>query len=318
MTTTQEEDEKGRPFLIIVGAGSKHGSFKECSSVDKQESSTPAASSPSKDENISNSVRWGLGGALSLLFAKSGYDIVLMGRKTDVLNDIKTMIEEEVVLHSKNGDNNDHDSKIIVWTVECDVTNDDSVKNAFDSTHQRASSFGGYIDLVIFNVAPPYPPNFRFEGWGDVLLPHMIDIDNMTMQHDTQINGLIRVSKMVLPGMIERQKGCLLVSGESCCNLHGRFEFGSVAPTRAALRSLSQCMFQAYGPMGIHVCNINIGGIIETPKTRTWTAEPKIRLTDPKEIAEQFLNVYLQKPTVWSYEINLTPSFSARKVDMRM
>lgn len=294
-----ESENRGRPVVVVVGASSKHGTVEE-------EDSSP----PSRNNITINSTRWGLAGAVALPFAKLGYDIVLMGRRRNVLDDIKKMVEEDVASHQADDDTR------VVLCVECDVTNDDSVKDAFDSIHQSTSSFGGYIDLVIYNVAPRYPSNFKFAGWGDVLLPHQIDLPNMTLQHDTMVNGLIRISKQVVPGMIERKRGCVLISGESCCNLHGRYEFGSVAPARAAQRSLAQCMFQSYGPMGVHVCTVNIGGIIDTPKTRSWKMRDP--LVNPHEIAEQFVNVYQQKQTVWSYEVQLTPSFAARKVDMRM
>lgn len=285
-SATAAEGTKGkRPLVVVVGAGSKHGSATS---------------------DLPRGVRWGLGGALPLPFAAEGYSVVLMGRREEVLADVKETVE---AVHAEYG----HGGSLVLC-VKCDVTDDKSVEEAFESIRQNAPS--GYIDLLVFNVAPPYPPNFKFEGWGDVLLPHQIDLSNMSLQMDTQVNGLIRLSQQVLPGMIERGRGCVLLSGESCCNLHGGYEFASVAPARAALRSLSQSMFQAYGPMGIHVCNVNIGGIIDSPKTRSWTERDE--LTNPEEIAEQFLNIYRQKSTVWSYEIKLTPSLSSRKVDMSM
>ena len=251
-----------------------------------------------------------------------------MGRKKDVLEDVKKLIEEE--LQPENPQHSDGAtatatattttaaaSDRVILCVECNLTDDDSVQNAFESCQQTVSeSFGGFVDLVVFNAAAPYPPNFRFAGWGDVVLPHQIDIPNLNQQYDTQVNGLIRCSKHVLPGMMERKRGCILVSGESICNMNGRYEFGSVAPGRAALRSLSQVMFSAYGPMGIHVCHMNIGGIIDTPKTRSWNLGDD--LVDPHAIAEEYKNIYRQHPTVWSYELQLTPSFAARKIDMRM
>ena len=311
----------GRPVVVVVGAGSKHGSFRDKLPSNEDQESTSPSTSKVEDDRESNkptasieSVRWGLGGALSVLFAKRGYDVVLMGRRMEILDDIRAMVENEV--RCLRGDNTESDPRV-VFGVECDVTDDGSVQTAFETVRRRTASFGGYIDLVIFNVAPPYPPNFRFEGWGDVLLPHQIDLENMAMQQDTQVHGLVRVSRSVLPGMIDRKRGCVLVSGESCCNLHGRYEFGSVAPARAALRSLAQCMFQSYAPMGIHVCTINIGGIIDSPKTRTWSSM-KNRLVNPNHVAEEFWNAYRQRPTVWSYEIQLTQTVSERKVDMRM
>ncbi|OEU17004.1 NAD(P)-binding protein [Fragilariopsis cylindrus CCMP1102] len=289
----------GKPIIVVVGAGSKHIN---------NNATTENNSDNSNGNDDDDVARWGLGGALAVPFAEEGYNIVLMGRRKEVLDE-----EEE--------DEQQQQPQPKVLSVRCDVTDDNSVEQAFQEVSNNVGTLfppDSYIDLIIFNVAPPYPSNFKFEGWGDVLQPHQIDTDNMTFQFDTQINGLIRVCKQatMVPAMIERKRGCILLSGESCCNLHGGFEFGAVAPARAALRSLAQSMFQAYGPLGIHVCNINIGGIIDSPKTRTWMDKQK--LTNPYEIARQFLNAYQQPSTVWSYEIMLSPGFAARTVDMRM
>ena len=322
----------GRPVVVVVGAGSKHGRVQQeeefvVNPKEEQELSSETANTNTNTDDDRNKQRdrnrWGLGGALALTFAKLKHDVVLMGRKKDVLEDVKKLIEEELQPeHPQHSDGATATttaaaSDRVILCVECNLTDDDSVQNAFESCQQTVSeSFGGFVDLVVFNAAAPYPPNFRFAGWGDVVLPHQIDIPNLNQQYDTQVNGLIRCSKHVLPGMMERKRGCILVSGESICNMNGRYEFGSVAPGRAALRSLSQVMFSAYGPMGIHVCHVNIGGIIDTPKTRSWNLGDD--LVDPHAIAEEYKNIYRQHPTVWSYELQLTPSFAARKIDMRM
>ena len=339
----------GRPVVVVVGAGSKHGRVQQQEGeefvaanhpkAEAQEESSSETASTNTNTNVnadddtcrnkqaSDRNRWGLGGALALTFAKLRYDVVLMGRQRDVLDDVKKLIEEELQhqpelnlqhIDGATATTTAASSDRVILCVECDVTDDDSVQNAFESCQRTVlESFGGFLDLVGFNAAAPYPPNFRFAGWGDVVLPHQVDIPNLNQQYDTQVKGLIRCSKHVLPGMLERKRGCILVSGESICNMNGRYEFGSVAPPRAALRSLTQVMFSAYGPMGIHVCHVNIGGIIDTPKTRSWKLRDDL-LVDPHAIAEEYKNVYRQHPTVWSYELQLTPSFAARKIDMRM
>lgn len=255
-----------------------------------------------------------------------------MGRRMEVLEEVQQEVE---LVHQQwwkdnenNRDNSNEQKKQQqqqqqprVLSVLCDVTDDALVQQAFEKVNTNIGTLfpkSSFIDLIIYNVAPPYPPGFKFQHWGEILQAHQIDTTNMSFQIDTLVNGLVRVCKQtnVIPAMIERKRGCLLIAGESCCNLHGGQEFGAVAPARAAMRSLTQSMFRSYGPQGIHVCNINIGGLIDTPRTRTWSVRPK--LTNPHEIAGQFWNVYQQPPTVWSYELQITPGFSAREVDMRM
>ena len=307
----------GKPIVVVVGATSKFVKQDDDNVSDKCDDKKDAG-----DGDDESPPKWGLGGALALPFAAAGYNIVLMGRRMEILQEVQQSVGlvHQSWLESDDAKQQLQQQEPKVMCTLCDVTDSKSVESAFKDVQDKVGTLfhkDSYIDLIIYNVAPPYPPGFKFEGWGDVLNPHMIDTTNMSFQVDTLVNGLIRVCKNVIPGMIERQRGCVLISGESCCNLHGGDQsFGSVSPARAAIRSLTQSMFQSYGPMGIHVCNINIGGIIDTPRTRMWKMRPE--LTCPHEISSQFFNAYKQPSTVWSYEIQLTPGFSARKVDMRM
>lgn len=308
----------GKPIVVVVGATSKFVKQDDDNVSDKCDDKKDAGD----DGDDESPPKWGLGGALALPFAAAGYNIVLMGRRMEILQEVQQSVGlvHQSWLESDDAKQQLQQQEPKVMCTLCDVTDSKSVESAFKDVQDKVGTLfhkDSYIDLIIYNVAPPYPPGFKFEGWGDVLHPHMIDTTNMSFQVDTLVNGLIRVCKNVIPGMIERQRGCVLISGESCCNLHGGDQsFGSVSPARAAIRSLTQSMFQSYGPMGIHVCNINIGGIIDTPRTRMWKMRPE--LTCPHEISSQFFNAYKQPSTVWSYEIQLTPGFSARKVDMRM
>ena len=308
----------GKPIVVVVGATSKFVKQDDDNVSDKCDDKKDAGD----DGDDESPPKWGLGGALALPFAAAGYNIVLMGRRMEILQEVQQSVGlvHQSWLESDDAKQQLQQQEPKVMCTLCDVTDSKSVESAFKDVQDNVGTLfhkDSYIDLIIYNVAPPYPPGFKFEGWGDVLHPHMIDTTNMSFQVDTLVNGLIRVCKNVIPGMIERQRGCVLISGESCCNLHGGDQsFGSVSPARAAIRSLTQSMFQSYGPMGIHVCNINIGGIIDTPRTRMWKMRPE--LTCPHEISSQFFNAYKQPSTVWSYDIQLTPGFSARKVDMRM
>ncbi|MGK3740522.1 MAG: NAD(P)-dependent dehydrogenase (short-subunit alcohol dehydrogenase family) [Bacillariaceae sp.] len=301
----------GIPIVVVVGATSKFMKQDDDGNVGEKCDNKKDDGGDDDDPPP----KWGLGGALAVPFAASGYNIVLMGRRMEILQEVQQSVE---LVHRDAKLQQEHEPKVMCTL--CDVTDSKSVQSAFNRIQDNIGTLfhkDSFIDLIIYNVAPPYPPGFKFEGWGDVLHPHLIDTTNMSFQVDTLVNGLIRVCKNAIPGMIERQRGCVLIAGESCCNLHGGDQsFGSVSPARAAIRSLTQSMFRSYGPMGIHVCNINIGGIIDTPRTRMWKMRPE--LTSPSEIALQFFNAYKQPSTVWSYEIQLTHGFSTRKVDMRM
>ena len=99
-------------------------------------------------------IRWRLGGSLAVLFPTKGYDVVLMGRRREVLVEVRDMVEEEVRRSrgaTQSDTHTDTDLRV-VFVVKCDVTDEGAVR------HRTCS----------FNVAPPCPPDFRFEVWGDV------------------------------------------------------------------------------------------------------------------------------------------------------
>lgn len=287
-----------RPVVVVVGASSKHDKGNKIDGKDYVD--------------FPPSIRWGLGGSLALPFAEDGYDIVLMGRRMEVLREVSKHVTS---VHESNG----HTSAEVAC-IRCDLTDETSVKNAFDAIVDNGGGGGPfpetshYIDLVIFNVGAPFPPGSYSFG-EDSIKPHEIDTTNMSMQFDVQVNGLVRVCRHVVPGMIERNRGCILLSGATM-QLRGGANFGAIAPAKTAQRSLGQCMFQRYGSMGIHVCNMNIDGVIDSPNTRNWM--PIEKLMNPYDIAKQYYNAYKQPPTVWSYEIMISPGISSAGVGMRM
>jgi len=110
--------------------------------------------------------------------------------------------------------------------------------------------------------------------------------------------------------MLERGKGTILLSGATM-QLRGGAKFGFAAPIKTALRSFGQSMFQEYAPKGVHVANVVIDGVIDSPATHNFGT-----VMNPMDIAEQYWNVHMQPPSVWSYELQITPNASS--VGMRM
>ncbi|CAD7927177.1 unnamed protein product [Amoebophrya sp. A120] len=271
------------PIAVIVGAGSKH---------DQQGAS-----------DISVYTRYGLGGALGMKFAEQGFNVVLTARRTDVLekvaNECKSIQKEKGL-------------QATTISVPMDLTSDDQVKSAFDQI--KASFPDAKIECLVFNAGTPFPPGFSFGD--DAMKPHELDVSFLNMAHDTQIGGLIRCTRECVPDMLERKSGAILLSGATM-QLRGGAKFGGIAPGKTALRSLGQSMYQTYGPLGVHVCNINIDGVIDSPATRAW-GMPVEKMMPPEDIAEQFVAMYKQPKSCWSYEIMCTPAHSAPTVGMRM
>merc|ERR1712048_822551 len=178
----------------------------------------------------------------------------------------------------------------------CDVTDDASVRAAFD----LAKSLG-VIEVMVFNVAPGFPPGRTF---ANLPIPHEIDPEYLTAGFNIGVTGCARCIQEVVPAMVQRGRGTILLSGATMA-LRGGSNFGCMAPVKAALRSLGQSMYQEYAPKGIHVAHVVIDGVIESPNTKAWGE--KLMLQSPSDLADAYIALHEQKPSVWSYEIQLSP-----------
>lgn len=248
-------------LAVIVGCGSKHANG-------------------GSDEELPPTSRWGLGGALPLRFAAAGFHVVLMGRTEAVLEAVAAEVRKE------GG---------TATSVVCDVTDDASVKSAFEKAMGC-----GTIEVMVYNVAPPFPAGRTF---ANLPVPHEVDPAYLNMAFDVGITGCVRCVREVVPGMLERARGTILLSGTTMA-LRGSATFACMSPVKFALRSLGQSMYQEYAPKGIHVAHVVIDGVIESPNTKSWGEK---LMQNPADLADAFVALHNQKRCVWSYEIQLSP-----------
>ena len=180
--------------------------------------------------------------------------------------------------------------------IQCDVASDDSVRTAFE-----AAKTLGELEVVVFNCAPGFPPGRTFSN---LPAPHEVDPDYLCASFNIGVTGCVRCVRQCIDEMIARGRGSILLSGATMA-LRGGSNFGCMAPIKAALRSLGQSMYQEYAPKGVHVCHVVIDGVIASPNTKAWG--DKVMLQDPADLADAYLALHEQKPTVWSYELQLSP-----------
>jgi len=227
------------------------------------------------------SSRWGLGGALSLRFAAGGFHVVLLGRRVPILEEVADAVRAE------GG---------TATTCACDVTDDDSVKRAFDVARDV-----GDVEVLLFNAAPGLPEGRDF--W-NMPAPHEVDPAYLQTAFNIGVTGCVRCTKHVMPQMLERKRGTVLLTGATM-SLRGSAKFAALSPVKFALRSLGQSMFQEYAPQGVHVGHVILDGVIESPGT--LAVGEKVTLLNPAHLADVYFDLHLQKSTTWSYEIQVSP-----------
>jgi NAD(P)-dependent dehydrogenase (short-subunit alcohol dehydrogenase family) len=186
--------------------------------------------------------------------------------------------------------------------VELDLASEASVGSAFTQIRDQA----GDPDVLIYNAG-------YLEGRdlpADKELLEYIEVEMFDTAHHIASRGPFLVAKEVLPAMREKGEGSFFFSNNSK-SLRGtkRYTGESLYYPRVMMRTLSQVLTEEYSEHGIHVANIVIDGLIDSPGTR---ALPKAQknpdaIINPIKIAEAFFYLHTQDRSCWTHELQLTP-----------
>jgi NAD(P)-dependent dehydrogenase (short-subunit alcohol dehydrogenase family) len=122
--------------------------------------------------------------------------------------------------------------------------------------------------------------------------------------------GPFLVAKEVLPAMRERGAGTFLISNNAA-SLRGRKRLTgqSLYYPRVMMRTLTQVLTEEYSEHGVHVANVVIDGLIDSPGTRALPRaqqHPDV-VMNPVKIAEAFYYLHTQDKSCWTHDLQLTP-----------
>ncbi len=269
----------GKQVAVIVGATSKWQSDGRNTML--------AHGQLIDDRDFPLPVRWGIGGAISLKFAAEGFFTVLTTRNLANAEPLAAAIRDQ------GGE---------CMIVELNLVSEDSVASAFDTIRRDA----GDPHVLIYNAGylegRDLPPEKE-------LLEH-IEVDMFDTAQHIASRGPFLVAKQVLPAMRERGAGTFLFSNNSK-SLRGRKRYTgeSLYYPRVMMRTLAQVLTEEYSEHGIHVANVVIDGLIDSPGTRALPkaqANPEI-VMNPEKIAEGFYYLHTQDRSAWTHELQMTP-----------
>ena len=272
--------ENPKPVAMIIGATSKWQSDGRNTHL--------AHGGDVDDSDLPPTVRWGVGGALALRFASEGHHVVLTTRKAS------NAAALEAAIRSEGGS---------ASTVEMDVVEAESITAGFAAV----TSSVGAPDVVIYNVGylegRDLPPDKE-------LLEHVpLDIFE-TAQHLAS-RGPFLVAQAALPAMRERGRGSFLITNNPAAFRGRKRQTGqSLYYPRVMMRHLAQVLTEEYGEHGVHVANVIIDGLIDSPGTRALDFAQKHPeyVIDPAAIADAYWFLHSQPPSCWSHELQLTPA----------
>jgi hypothetical protein len=176
----------------------------------------------------------GIGAACARKFAGAGYRVILTGRRAGQLAVMAGELEKEFGVE--------------VLTLCFDVRDRDAVKRALDSLPAAWRE----IDVLVNNagLALGLEPEYAgdFEDWETMI--------------DTNVKGLLYMTRLVVPGMVERMRGHVINIGSVAGD--AAYAGGAVyCATKAAVKALSDGLRIDLAHTPVRVTNLK-PGLVET------------------------------------------------------
>ncbi len=172
----------------------------------------------------------GIGKATAELLAKQGFRLILCGRRTEVLDQLKTELSEHTETFSLNFDQRYFEE----------------VKKAFESLPVDWKE----IDVLINNAGNAHGLESLIDG----------NISDWDMMLDGNVKGLLYVSKMIMPGMKQRNSGHIV--NISSVAARQTYANGVVyCASKKAVDVISDGMRLELTEFGIKVTNIQPGAV---------------------------------------------------------
>ncbi|MBM3168897.1 MAG: SDR family NAD(P)-dependent oxidoreductase [Bacteroidetes bacterium] len=174
----------------------------------------------------------GIGQACALTLAKLGYDLIVTGRRAERLEEFKAKLPQGIRCLS----------------LVFDVRDREQVEKILGNLPKEWSE----IDVLINNAGNAH-------GLDPIQTGSISDWDAML---DINVKGLLYVSKAIIPGMTQRNSGCIINIG----SIAGKevYPNGNVyCASKHAVDALTQGMRMDLNPFGIKVMGIH-PGLVET------------------------------------------------------
>lgn len=232
----------------------------------------------------------GIGEAIAKRMAKEGCRIIITGRRQDRLNRLKSEIE---ALYQAE-----------VYTLKFDIRNYSEVEQSLTSLPETWKN----IDILINNAGLAVGLNPIHEGV----------VDDWERMIDTNIKGLLYVTRVISPGMVERRSGHIV----NLCSIAGKevYANGNVyCATKHAVDALTKGMRIDLLPYNIRVTQV-CPGAVETEfsivrfkgdKDRADKVYQGFTPLDADNIADAIYYVVSQPPHVDVQDMLVLPTAQA-------
>lgn len=204
----------------------------------------------------------GIGRAVARRFAREGLPVALIARGERTLRETADAVTP---------------SGVPVATRVADSADEDGLRAALD----EVSAELGPPDVVVYNAAL-----IRADAPGAI--PARAHLDAWAVN----VVGALTAAAHVAPAMAERGGGSFIITGGMP---EPKRENVSLSLGKAGVRTLATLLDQEYGPSGVHVASVTVGGSV-APGTAF----------DPDDIAEHYWRLHVQPRNRWVRETLLS------------
>ncbi len=235
----------------------------------------------------------GIGGNVAKVFAKNGYHAYLTRRSDQ--EGLNKLIKEITKSGWKS-------SGVLLNAVK---------ENAIENTVNNIEENLGEIEVAIYNLGA--------------------QIGNKTLEQLTNkqfelgwrmgTEGLFRLAKVLIPFMVKRKKGTIIVTSSTAA-VRGNRAQHSHAAAMGGRRMLCQTLSDEFSVKGIHIVHAIVDGAVDAPDTlgKMLGEKAYIELKErkglskdglilPSKIAEAYFYLSQQHRSTWTHEIDFR-SFS--------
>lgn len=175
----------------------------------------------------------GIGEACARKFAEGGYNLILTARREEKLAEIKAQLEAEGTK---------------VGTLVFDVRDAEAAKQAIASLEPEWQT----IDVLINNAGLALGLEKEYEG----------DPEDWNTMIDTNIKGLLTMTRLIVPAMVERNEGHVINIGSVAGD--AAYAGGNVyCATKAAVKTITDGLRIDVAESAVRVTNVK-PGLVET------------------------------------------------------
>lgn len=172
----------------------------------------------------------GIGRATAIKLADFGFDLILCGRRTEKLVELKNELPDNINVH----------------TLTFDVRDREAVETQLNALPAEWKN----IDVLVNSAGNAHGLSPLNTG----------DIDDWDAMIDGNVKGLLYVSKAIIPGMVEREKGHII----NLSSVAGKYTYPNGAvycASKKAVEAISEGMRLDLTEHGIKISNIAPGAV---------------------------------------------------------